>query len=164
MKNKKDFTINIPAVTLLLVVFGVGFMTLTSFDQVTQASDRDLITGDSVNPYKNSENEGMNQDDKTNLSDTEKDQDKSDINAEYSHNNSESDDYELKTKVERVFDASSTKGDEITGYKWDFGDGTTGTGSKVKHSYIPGNYTVELTVIDSKGQKDSYTKTITVKK
>jgi len=51
------------------------------------------------------------------------------------------------------FDGSrSTDSDgEITKYIWDFGDGSTGTGISVTHTYgNSGNYNVILTVIDNK--------------
>lgn len=66
----------------------------------------------------------------------------------------------------------------IDDYAWDFGDGTTGTGSgtaavtflgmniggePVKHTYTtPGEYTVALTVTDNYGHSDTATQTITV--
>ncbi|MHA1370960.1 MAG: TIGR04279 domain-containing protein [Promethearchaeota archaeon] len=44
----------------------------------------------------------------------------------------------------------------ITGYSWDFGDGTTATGEIVSHTYTkPGHYTVTLTVKDNRGAEDS---------
>jgi PKD repeat protein len=43
-------------------------------------------------------------------------------------------------------------------YSWDFGDGTTGTGSLVNHSYTETNtYTVSLTVTDDNNATDSTT-------
>lgn len=49
------------------------------------------------------------------------------------------------------FDATtSTDGDgTVTGYAWDFGDGTTATGSTASHEYAqPGTYTTTLVVTD----------------
>ncbi|MEF8880664.1 MAG: PKD domain-containing protein, partial [Candidatus Nanohaloarchaea archaeon] len=44
------------------------------------------------------------------------------------------------------FDASSSQGD-IVDYRWRFGDGTTGNGRNVQHSYSSqGSYDVRLTV------------------
>lgn len=52
------------------------------------------------------------------------------------------------------FDASTSsdpEGHELS-YTWDFGDGTTGTGAQVTHSFEQaGNFEVELTVTDSYG-------------
>jgi len=49
------------------------------------------------------------------------------------------------------FDASSSVGD-IASFTWSFGDGSTGTGSTVSHTFnLEGDYTVVLTVTDSRG-------------
>lgn len=59
-------------------------------------------------------------------------------------------------------DAQGSRG-EITGYRWDFGDGETGQGSYVHHWYdAPGRYQVTLTVTDSRGASHSTTQTVTV--
>ncbi|MFT4009804.1 MAG: PKD domain-containing protein [Nocardioidaceae bacterium] len=54
------------------------------------------------------------------------------------------------------FDATASvdpdAGDSIASYSWDFGDGTTGTGSKPVHRYSSaGNFTVTLVVTDQHG-------------
>lgn len=52
------------------------------------------------------------------------------------------------------FDAtgSSDSNNDDLAYKWDFGDGTTGSGATPSHTYDePGEYTVKLTVTDSNG-------------
>lgn len=59
-----------------------------------------------------------------------------------------------------VFDASSSvDGDgALTGFAWDFGDGTTATGVAVAHTYnAPGTYTLRLTVMDDAGVGNSAT-------
>lgn len=62
------------------------------------------------------------------------------------------------------FDASSSTDDRgIAGYTWDFGDGTTGSGATVSHTYAAaGTYTVTLTVSDTDGATDSQSKSVSV--
>ena len=53
------------------------------------------------------------------------------------------------------FDASSSNdpnGLQITNYQWDFGDGQTGSGVTVSHTYTsPGSYNAQLTVTNTLG-------------
>jgi len=54
---------------------------------------------------------------------------------------------------------------KITKYEWDFGDGNTMEGSKVKHQYNDvGTYNVVLVVTDASGNKGIATRTITIVK
>jgi len=67
--------------------------------------------------------------------------------------------------LEVSFDASGSydSNGNITSYDWSFGDGTTGSGETVNHTYdSSANYTAELTVTDNDGASDSNTKTISV--
>jgi len=63
------------------------------------------------------------------------------------------------------FDASgsSTPADSITSYEWEFGDGASGSGETVEHSFDkPGHYDVTLTVTDDAGHSDDITKEVEV--
>jgi nucleoid-associated protein YgaU len=52
--------------------------------------------------------------------------------------------------------AGSTDDGRIVSYVWDFGDGTTGSGEEVTHSYsAAGSYKVTLTVTDDSGLSDT---------
>ena len=74
----------------------------------------------------------------------------------------------LSTSVNRlvvgVDGSASTDADgTVASYAWDFGDGTTGTGSTTSHTYATdGTYTVRLTVTDGQGASDSATTSVTV--
>ncbi len=60
--------------------------------------------------------------------------------------------------IEVSFDGSKSfdLDGNLTSYKWDFGDGTTGSGIKTDHIYTSkGNYTVTLTVTDNEGNTNS---------
>jgi PKD repeat protein len=59
--------------------------------------------------------------------------------------------------------ASSDSDGTITGYSWNFGDGTTGFRRLVNHLYAAaGTYTVELTVTDNASATGSQSKSVTV--
>lgn len=66
----------------------------------------------------------------------------------------------VRAGVEATFDASASmvhtkpKGNQVKSYTWSFGDGGTGSGRTVRHTYAaPGTYTVKLTVIDTAGRE-----------
>lgn len=60
-------------------------------------------------------------------------------------------------------DQSSSSSGSITSRNWDFGDGSTASGSTPTHSFSPaGNYQVNLTVQDSNGNEGWYAETISV--
>lgn len=68
-------------------------------------------------------------------------------------------------KLTLHFDASlSTDSDgQIVGYQWDFGDGNTGSGVKISHTYAAsGTYWITLTVTDNGGATGSLQGFITV--
>ncbi len=59
--------------------------------------------------------------------------------------------------------ASADADGSIVDYSWDFGDGTTGSGVVVNHSFnIDGDYTVNMTVTDSSGASSSSSLTVSV--
>lgn len=59
---------------------------------------------------------------------------------------------------------ASTDDGSIVTYYWEFGDGSTGSGKKVSHTYeTPGSFDVTLWVTDNAGKQHSATKTVTVK-
>lgn len=65
-----------------------------------------------------------------------------------------------KTNV--LFDASGSTG-SIDQYRWDFGDGSTGSGRTTTHAFSgPGTYFVRLTVVDGLGRSTSTTRSVTV--
>ena len=51
---------------------------------------------------------------------------------------------------------------QIVAYRWDFGDGTTGSGVKVSHTYPQGDYTVRLTVMDDDGARRTTNRSVSV--
>jgi|GEM_PF-3029171 len=64
-----------------------------------------------------------------------------------------------------IFDASTSSDPDgsISAYAWDFGDGTTGPGQIVDHTYNnPGSYTATLTVTDNNNAQASVSQTISV--
>jgi len=66
-----------------------------------------------------------------------------------------------------AFDGSQSSDEDgtIVSYGWDFGDGGTGSGVTVTHTYNePGNYQVTLTVTDDDGTQDTCDKEIVIKK
>jgi len=73
---------------------------------------------------------------------------------------------EAETDEAITFDATESFDEEgnISYYAWDFGDGTEGKGSVVKHKYAKaGEYTVKLIVSDEEGLNSlPVTKTVTV--
>jgi PKD repeat protein len=67
--------------------------------------------------------------------------------------------------LECTFDGSGSYDvdDGIVTYEWSFGDGATGTGSIVDHTYAgPGTFTATLTVVDDRGLSGSVSRTFRV--
>lgn len=64
-----------------------------------------------------------------------------------------------------IFDASgsSTANGTLDSFSWDFGDGSTGSGERVEHTYGSfGSFDVTLTVTNTEGDSDTETRTVTV--
>ena len=60
-------------------------------------------------------------------------------------------------------EASSDRDGEIVSYNWDFGDGDTGVGMNIEHTYYhSGQYNVTLTVTDNDGLSDSCSITVNI--
>jgi trimeric autotransporter adhesin len=58
---------------------------------------------------------------------------------------------------------SSDPDGQVVSYKWTFGDGTTGTGATISHTYAtPGKYVVNLVVKDDRGGAASISRNVTV--
>jgi len=63
------------------------------------------------------------------------------------------------------FDASGSSDPDsaIVAYSWSFGDGQSGTGKTVRHTFaVAGSYVVSLTVQDDLGLADSASQTVTI--
>ena len=62
-----------------------------------------------------------------------------------------------------TFTAIASGGASPYSYSWNFGDGTTGTGNPVNHTYnAPGNYTATLTVTDLNGASAAPSQTVRI--
>lgn len=57
-------------------------------------------------------------------------------------------------------DRSGSPHGEIVEANWNFGDGTTGSGTEVVHFYEPGIYDVTLSIVDSAGNTDQQTQQV----
>jgi len=67
--------------------------------------------------------------------------------------------------LEVTFDgtASTDREGQIVAYDWELGDGVVSSGEVVRHLYeAPGDYTVQLTVTDVEGTRDTTTTRVTV--
>ncbi len=70
-----------------------------------------------------------------------------------------------KTPLAVSFDASTSSDNDgqISSYSWDFGDGQSGSGVTINHTYIgAGNFTAILTITDNDGATNTSSKVITV--
>ena len=60
-------------------------------------------------------------------------------------------------------DQSVTGSENLTGWSWDFGDGSAATGQVVGHEFrVAGSYTVRLTVTDIRGQSATTAQAVVV--
>lgn len=69
------------------------------------------------------------------------------------------------TPLTVTFNASTSTdaGGSIIGYRWNFGDGSTGSGKTVSHTYTEaGSYPITLTVFDNEYNTDTATSTLQV--
>ncbi len=68
--------------------------------------------------------------------------------------------------VPLTFDGSSSydsDGGSIVSYTWDFGDGSSGSGALVQHTYtVAGTYVVSLTVVDDEGMSNTNSTTAVI--
>ena len=70
---------------------------------------------------------------------------------------------EAPLEVEFDASASSDTDGNIANYAWRFGNGSTGSGREISHTYSnPGTYTVTLTVADDEGETDTASRSIRV--
>jgi PKD repeat protein len=70
--------------------------------------------------------------------------------------------FDFAQNVSFYNDRSGTPNGSIISYVWNFGDGTTGSGSRISHFYNPGSYLVTLTVVDSAGLQSTQTQHVTI--
>lgn len=73
------------------------------------------------------------------------------------------DDLDQVVPLARRFDAGGSRDADgtIVSFDWDFGDGSSGTGSNVEHTYaMSGRYVIRLTVTDDRGAQSTSTRTL----
>lgn len=70
--------------------------------------------------------------------------------------------YSFAQNVSFYNEKSGTPNGEIISYHWDFGDNTTATGETQAHFYMPGEYLVKLTVVDTAGYSNTQTQKIVI--
>ena len=68
-----------------------------------------------------------------------------------------------KSKLRTHFTDDSRSTSQVTEWFWEFGDGTTSTLQSPQHTYAAsGDYRVKLTVADTQGHKDDFTRNVSV--